>query len=307
MLKYAPDIMKSVENADRRLVRSPLNPDKVSLVLLGGAAVMLAPARRPSTDIDAMHAQELRRLGDAMQGLYIVTDATACLHPGYMDRVVPLRSFENIDLFLLSPVDIVISKTARGYAKDIKDIYDSTMADGIDVSEFEVLYTEGMDHWVGGTREGFLRNMEETKAVIRERHLLNDAGILGIVSEELGRICASGEISGTVETDAIRYTICGPEERDELGKKPGVRDSMEYLFLHAGEALTDTRGETNLIHLLRKHYRRSNPVPLQTRSLPGPNVNPAKLFKLFKTLAQCVMSRLQGDKIDQLEDRHPSP
>lgn len=307
MLKYASDIMKSVESADRRLGRSSRKPGKVPLVLLGGAAIMLGhKGQRWTMDIDAIYTQGLRGLGDVMQELHIVTDAIAYLHPDYMERVVPLRSLENIDLFLLSPVDIAISKTARGYAKDFKDIYDSTVTDSINADEFEALYTEGMDYWIGGTREGFLRNMEETKAIIREKHLLNDTGILDIISEELERICTSGEVSGTVETDAIRYVISGPDEREKLRKKAGVRDSMEYLLLYAGEALTDTRGEITLINLLRKHYERSNPAPLQARAAAGPDVNPARLFKLFKTLAQLVMSRLQGDKIDQLEDRFPS-
>jgi len=306
MLKYASDIMKCVEGADRKLGRSSRKPDKISLVLLGGAAVMLGhKGNRWTMDIDAIYTQGLKGLGDVMEELHIVTDAIAYLHPDYMDRVVPLGTFENIDLFTLSPVDIAISKTARGYGKDFKDIYDSTITDTIDIQEFESLYTEGMDYWIGGTRDAFLRNMGEAKAIIREKHLLNDTNIINIISEELEAICSSGGIHGAVEVDAVRYAISDFEARGELKKKPGVRESMEYLFSYGGEALTDTRGEITLINLLRKHYERTNPIQVQANA--GKGVNPARLFKFFKTLSQLVMSRVTEEERECLENQYLSP
>lgn len=309
MLKYASDIIECVKNASRKLARSPNPPPRpITLVLLGGAAVMLGhKGKRWTMDIDAIHTEGLHGLGDVMEELHVVTDAIAYLHPDYMERVIPVSSFGNIDLFTLSPVDIAISKTARGYPKDFKDIYDSTLTDSLNLKEFDSLYTEAMDYWIGGRREVFLHNMEETKTIIREKHLQNDTGILDIINEKLDLICVSGDIGGAMEPEAVKYIIRDLDERSRLKTSPGVRRSAEYLLQYGGEALTDTRGEIMMINLLKRHYERTNPVSRQTHADAAEGVNPAKLFKLFKTLSQLVVSRINENKLEELEDCYHSP
>lgn len=293
MLKYAPDIFQYVKNADQKLTLSsnpPLQP--INLVLLGGAAIMIDNRDK-----------RLHGLGAALEELYVVSDAIAFLHPEYMERVIPVSSFERINLFILSPIDIAISKMAR-------DSMGTSIPTGSNnEKEFESLCMEAVDHWSGGRREEFLKNLEEarSRAIIREKHLQNDSGILDIINEKLNFICTLGDITGTVEPDAVKYLVCDIEEHNRIQVEPGVQYSAEYLLQYGGEALTDTRGEILMINLLKRHYERINPAPIQTRTTIETGVNPAKLFKLFKTLSQLVLSHLKQAELGQLEDHYRSP
>ncbi len=307
MLKYASDIIKCVENADRKLGRSSNLPDKpIPLVLMGGAAVMLGhKGKRWTMDIDAIYTEGLKGLGSVMEELHVVTDSIAYLHPDYMDRVAPLKQFRNISLFLLSPIDIIISKSARGYQKDFKDIYDSTLTDQIDPDEFDSLYTEAMDYWIGGRKDAFIRNKEEAIAIIREKRLLNETGITGIIQEQVDAICASGGLQTSIEADAVRYILGSLEEKGALRKLPGVRESAEYLLSYGGESLVDTRAEMVLINLVRRHFERT--TPFQINASAGEGVNPARLFKFFKTLAWLVNVQLNENTMKEAEKLYNSP
>jgi Nucleotidyltransferase of unknown function (DUF6036) len=102
--------------------------DRMELILIGGAAVLLSGARRRVTDdIDILSSsrgidKQWRALKPPIQ---VVSESFLCLHPDYRRacKYVPEVSFPpKLRVYRLSPLDLAISKLSRFQAVDIEDI-----------------------------------------------------------------------------------------------------------------------------------------------------------------------------------------
>jgi hypothetical protein len=103
-----------------------------TLVLLGGSALCLLGSDRPTLDIDYvgddLHKNELQRtIEQVAQELRITVDAVPIFQfvpmpTGADDRRLLIDRFGDIDVYVLDPYTIALSKLDRGFDTDIEDI-----------------------------------------------------------------------------------------------------------------------------------------------------------------------------------------
>jgi predicted nucleotidyltransferase len=130
-------LIETLLEFDRHLGRS------ITVVAVGGTALTLLGEKESTKDIDVCFESEgdmsrfvkvAGRLGYRMEsgrlaGHGVIIDVYSngyifCvqLPPDYREKAVAIRSMDKIQLFALSPEDIVITKTARLNERDIEDI-----------------------------------------------------------------------------------------------------------------------------------------------------------------------------------------
>jgi uncharacterized nucleotidyltransferase DUF6036 len=106
----------------------PTITGRVEIILIGGAAMLLAEARhRVTDDIDILSSSPgIEQLKNAIKHpLQLVPDGFLCLHPDYRkacEYVPELSLPPKIRVFRLSPLDLAISKLSRFLAVDVEDI-----------------------------------------------------------------------------------------------------------------------------------------------------------------------------------------
>jgi Nucleotidyltransferase of unknown function (DUF6036) len=108
----------------------------LAVYLAGGMAVHLYTASRVTTDVDAEFGARVLLPKDLMveitledgtpQVVYLDTNynaSFALMHEDYLDDAIPLdMGLQHIQLFVLSPVDLAVSKIARLADNDREDI-----------------------------------------------------------------------------------------------------------------------------------------------------------------------------------------
>lgn len=107
-------------------------PPGSQLQLLGGGALTLLGSPRPSLDIDFVgddvHPNELHRtiLNIAKEmGLFVDVvpiDRFIPLPDGHEDRNIHIGQFENLEIYVIDPYSIALSKVDRGSFTDYDDI-----------------------------------------------------------------------------------------------------------------------------------------------------------------------------------------
>ena len=107
-------------------------PFPTTLVLLGGSALCLLGSNRPTLDVDYvgddLHKDELQRIIEQVaQELRILVDAVPIAQFVPMptdadDRRLLIGRFGSIEVYVLDPVTIALSKLDRGFDTDIEDI-----------------------------------------------------------------------------------------------------------------------------------------------------------------------------------------
>lgn len=294
MIKYASDIIDRLKKIDSSL--SDLKV-RVPLVMLGGASVLLGySGKRWTKDIDILHIPELRGIGHYFRSLHIVSDVIAYLHPDYAERATKIVEMGNLDIYTLSPEDIIISKAARGEEKDFYDIYVSSLTEKTDIEKFRDLYKEAMGYWIGGIEKAkaWEDNMERAINLLRERRLF--VRIFPLAESALSKI-AGGLIKKTPEIDAIRFLLAETSsDRNEIcGNRKEVKDNAFYLLEYAGESLADSEEEVLMAEFLRNHFRITEPEEWSVDRIDPARVNPATLFKFFKTFSVETISSLRDN------------
>jgi Nucleotidyltransferase of unknown function (DUF6036) len=120
-----------VQLEQRLALQQPL-----AVYLAGGMAVHLYTASRVTTDVDAEFGARVLLPNDLMveitledgtpQVVYLDTNynaSFALMHEDYLDDALPLdMGLQHIQLFVLSPVDLAVSKIARLADNDREDI-----------------------------------------------------------------------------------------------------------------------------------------------------------------------------------------
>ncbi|MEH6578933.1 MAG: DUF6036 family nucleotidyltransferase [Amphritea sp.] len=132
--------------------------------MFGGAAVHIYTNARGSSDIDVEHiAAEQLDFADIVitytdsdgQEKSITVDPTfnstfGLLHEDYEDDAIPLKATEGtpLEVYLVSALDIAVSKLARMAEIDQTDIIDLAKAGRFSIDEFTVRATEAISYAV---------------------------------------------------------------------------------------------------------------------------------------------------------------
>ena len=162
--------------------------------LAGGMAVHLYTRSRVTTDVDAEFGARVLPPSDLVveatledgttQALYLDTNYNptfALLHEDYQDEALPLDfGLPNIRLFVLSPVDLAVSKIARFADIDRDDICELVRHGLTTADEIEARAMAALPGFVGGL--GMLRiNIEQAVALARTAQAGSDKSTTGSV------------------------------------------------------------------------------------------------------------------------------
>lgn len=138
--------------------------DPVNVYLAGGMAVHLYTADRVTTDVDAEFSGKLFLPNDLMveitledgrpQVVYLDTSYNstfALMHEDYMEDSIPVElGVDRICVYVLSPVDLAVSKIARFAPNDKEDIAALVRLGLTTADEIESRATEALAGFVGG-------------------------------------------------------------------------------------------------------------------------------------------------------------
>ncbi len=131
----------------------------IKMIVAGGMAVHLYTGTRVTTDVDAEFSHRLllpeNLLVETTDGnmLYLDTNYNstfALMHENYMEDAirVPLGT-DLITLYILNPVDLVLSKLARFDGPDIQDIEEIIKVSGVSEDEIRKRAEEALVAYVG--------------------------------------------------------------------------------------------------------------------------------------------------------------
>ena len=155
------------------------NPIKVYLA--GGMAVHLYTASRVTTDVDAEFGSRVFIPSDLIvdvtledgtqESVYFDTNynsSFALMHEDYLDDAIPMDlGVEQIRLYVLSPVDLAVSKIARFADNDKEDIASLVRLGLTTADAIEQRATEALGGYVGGL--AMLRlNLRDALAIARQ-------------------------------------------------------------------------------------------------------------------------------------------
>jgi hypothetical protein len=144
---------------ERLSLESPLN-----VYLAGGMAVHLYTSSRVTTDVDAEFGTRIHLPNDLMvevtledgspQVVYLDTNynpSFALMHEDYLDDAIPVDlGVDGIQVHVLSPVDLAVSKIARFADNDKEDIAALVRLGLTNADEIEQRATSALTGYVGG-------------------------------------------------------------------------------------------------------------------------------------------------------------
>lgn len=152
----------------------------VNVYLAGGMAVHLYTANRVTTDVDAEFGGRLILPNDLMvevtledgspQVVYLDTNYNptfALLHPDYLDDALPVDlGLQQLQVRVLSPVDLAVSKIARLADNDKEDIAALVRHGLTNADEIEQRANAALAGYIGG--QAMLRlNLRDALALAR--------------------------------------------------------------------------------------------------------------------------------------------
>lgn len=169
------ELFKQLEQ--RLSLRQPL-----TVYLAGGMAVHLYTASRVTTDVDAEFAGRVLLPQDVLvdvvledgtpQVIYLDTNYNptfALMHEDYQEDSIPVDlGLDQIQVRVLSPVDLAVSKIARLADNDREDIRALVAAGLTSADEIEERATSALGGYVGGI-EMLRLNLRDTLEIAREQ------------------------------------------------------------------------------------------------------------------------------------------
>lgn len=168
---------------ERLSLRSPLN-----VYLAGGMAVHLYTANRVTTDVDAEFGGRVYLPNDLMvdvtledgtqQVVYLDTNYNstfALMHEDYLEDAIPIDlGVHQIRMYVLSPVDLAVSKIARFADNDKEDIAALVRLGLTNADEIEHRATSALVGYIGG--QAMLKlNLRDAVAWAREVEMAETA------------------------------------------------------------------------------------------------------------------------------------
>lgn len=135
--------------------------DPIKMFIAGGMATHLYTGGRVTTDVDAEFSKRLLLPADLVvataDGTMLYLDASynstfALMHEDYLDDAVPVPIGTGmIQVYVLSPVDLVISKIARFAGPDAEDIESVIARCRIPAADIQQRAEEALGGYVGNT------------------------------------------------------------------------------------------------------------------------------------------------------------
>jgi hypothetical protein len=143
----------------RQLDQSLELTEPVQMYIAGGMATHLYTASRVTADVDAEFSKRFLVPADLLvetaEGNMLYLDASynstfALMHEDYLSDAikVPMGS-DHIEVYVLSPVDLIVSKIARLSGPDLGDIQSLIWSMCITAEEIEKRATEALSGYVG--------------------------------------------------------------------------------------------------------------------------------------------------------------
>lgn len=153
----------------------------LAVYLAGGMAVHLYTAKRVTTDVDAEFAGRVFIPNDLMveitmedgssQLIYLDTNYNstfALMHEDYREDAIPVDlGLEHIQVYVLSPVDLAVSKIARLASNDCEDIQELIRLGLTTADEIEQRAKSAVAGYVGG-QAALLLNLRDAVALARD-------------------------------------------------------------------------------------------------------------------------------------------
>lgn len=153
----------------------------LAVYLAGGMAVHLYTAKRVTTDVDAEFAGRVFIPNDLMveitmedgspQLIYLDTNYNptfALMHEDYREDAIPVDlGLEHIQVYVLSPVDLAVSKIARLASNDCEDIQELVRLGLTTADEIEQRAKSALVGYVGG-QATLLLNLRDAVALARD-------------------------------------------------------------------------------------------------------------------------------------------
>jgi hypothetical protein len=135
--------------------------EPIDMVIAGGMAIHLYTAARVTTDVDAEFSKRILLPSDLIvetkNGDMLYLDASynssfALMHEDYLQDAVPVPvGTDLVHVFVLSPLDLVISKIARYSGPDATDIEEIISRFQIPAAEIERRAEEALGGYVGNS------------------------------------------------------------------------------------------------------------------------------------------------------------
>ena len=153
----------------------------LAVYLAGGMAVHLYTAKRVTTYVDAEFAGRVFIPNDLMveitmedgssQLIYLDTNYNstfALMHEDYREDAIPVHlGLEHIQVYVLSPVDLAVSKIARLASNDCEDIQELIRLGLTTAEEIEQRAKSAVAGYVGG-QAALLLNLRDAVALARD-------------------------------------------------------------------------------------------------------------------------------------------
>lgn len=131
------------------------HPQPTELLLLGGSALCLPGSPRPTLDIDYvgddLSKTELQQTIDQVSeemGIEVEAVPIAGFVPlpeDSVERRVPVGRFDTIEVFVLDPYTIALSKIDRGFDTDIEDVIFLIRREFVQLEKLESLVRSAME------------------------------------------------------------------------------------------------------------------------------------------------------------------
>lgn len=131
-------------------------PQPATLTLLGGSALRLLGSPRPTLDIDYvghdLHKNDLQRVIDQVaQEMQIEVEAVPIdgfvpLPEDSANRQLPIGNFGTLEVYILDPYTMALSKIDRGFDSDLADVV-FLLRDGlITLEKLESVVADALKH-----------------------------------------------------------------------------------------------------------------------------------------------------------------
>lgn len=299
-----PKIFKTTKEVETALHRTDVAlkavgaKEKIDVVLFGGASVILNHrGNRWTFDVDVHVPREMDSSGIGTvfydNGIQIVPRSAMLVHPDYQDRLKDYKKYDQITVKLLSPVDIAISKVARGHENDFYDLFNSDMATNFTLKEFRQLYEEaafGKKYPDGSKYEGWKKdkgtiehNLKRAEGIIIRRKLLSENNtlfeerfrdLIGDMAESTGHVvtCTKEDFSLfppriPKEFQVLSFLMLSKQERTTL-ERWAIRDkthakyfyeelmpSVRHFYDNIGCGLSDTPDTLTMSNALKGYLK----------------------------------------------------
>jgi hypothetical protein len=133
--------------------------EPIKMFIAGGMAIHLYTAARVTTDVDAEFSKRILLPSDLVvetkDGNMLYMDASynstfALMHENYLEDALPVPiGTDLVHVYVLSPVDLIVSKIARFSGPDAEDIASIISLFHIEAAEIEKRAQEALGGYVG--------------------------------------------------------------------------------------------------------------------------------------------------------------